>query len=93
MVVADLLDTVVQRARSGFWALVELDERRLSVAVDDDPGRGAHPSGRRRPRKGRGAVCGWPTPRALCEPFTVPPGPVTELNRPAADAAQPDTAS
>jgi hypothetical protein len=30
---------------------------------------------------------------ALCEPFTVPPGPVTELNRPAADAAQPDTAS
>jgi hypothetical protein len=30
---------------------------------------------------------------ALCEPFTVPPGPVTALNRPVADAAQPDTAS
>jgi hypothetical protein len=42
---------------------------------------------------GRASGSGRREGLALCEPFTVPPGPVTELNRPAADAAQPDTAS
>src|SRR5690349_17900042 len=36
MVVAELLDNVVRHARSGFCVLVELDERRLRVAVEDD---------------------------------------------------------
>jgi Histidine kinase-like ATPase domain len=36
MVVAELLDNVVRHARTGFCVLVELDERRLYVAVEDD---------------------------------------------------------
>ena len=88
MVVIDLLDSVVRRTRSGFCVLVELDERRLSVPVEDEPRPGArHPSGRRGPQEGRGAGRGWPTPRALSEPFTVPSGPVGELNRPPGDSA------
>ena len=36
MVVTELLDNVVRHARSGFCVVVELDERRLRVAVEDD---------------------------------------------------------
>ena len=36
VVVVELLDNVVRHARSGFCVLVELDERRLYVAVEDD---------------------------------------------------------
>ena len=35
-VVVELLDNVVRHARSGFCVLVELNERRLYVAVEDD---------------------------------------------------------
>jgi anti-sigma regulatory factor (Ser/Thr protein kinase) len=35
-VVAELLDNVVQHARSGFSVLVELDEHQLYVAVEDE---------------------------------------------------------
>jgi hypothetical protein len=36
-IVVDLLGSVVRCARSGFCVLVELDERRTSVVVEDDP--------------------------------------------------------
>jgi anti-sigma regulatory factor (Ser/Thr protein kinase) len=36
MVVAELLDNVVRHARSQFRVLVELDQRRLYVAVEDE---------------------------------------------------------
>jgi hypothetical protein len=41
----------------------------------------------------RGAGRGWSTPRAFSEPFSVPSGPITELNRPPEDAAHSDTGS
>jgi hypothetical protein len=93
MVVADLLDNVVRRARSSgsvcswSWTSADCLSRWKTI-----PG-GAHPSGRRRPSEGRGVGCGWSTPRAFSEPLSVPSGPVTGLNRPPGDAAHPDTGS
>ena len=91
-IVVDLLGSVVRAPAAGSvcswsWTGADCLSRRKAIR------QGAHPSGRRRRRRARGAGCGWSTPRAFSEPFSVPSGPITELNRPPEDAAHSDTGS